>query len=91
VREWIAHTHIMACQKPWGNNSVPSVVILRLAVPDAEILDAVQSPTFYIEAFFDGNLEWTEYAYSERELQELKDQALFSGCTFTVRLEDDEN
>ena len=53
-------------------------------------LDAVPSPTFYIEAFFNGDLEWTEYAYSERELQNLKNDAIDSGCTFTVRLEDDE-
>lgn len=44
MREWIAHTHIMACQKLMGNNSVPGVVILRLAVPDAEILDGVRNP-----------------------------------------------
>ena len=48
-------------------------------------LNAVQSPTFYIEAFFDGNLEWTEYAYTERELQNLKDDAIDSGCTFTAK------
>ena len=54
-------------------------------------LDAVPSPTFYIEAFFNGDLEWTEYAYSERELQNLKNDAIDSGCTFTVRLEDDED
>ena len=54
-------------------------------------LDVVPSPTFYIEAFFDGDLEWTEYAYSERELQNLKDDAIDSGCTFTVRLEKDNN
>ena len=47
-------------------------------------LDAVQSPTFYIEAFFDGNLEWTEYAYTERELQNLKNDAIDCGFTFTV-------
>jgi hypothetical protein len=52
-------------------------------------LDAVQSPTFYIEAFFDGKLEWTEYAYTDRELQNLKNDAIDSGCTFTVRLEGD--
>ena len=54
-------------------------------------LDAVPNPTFYIEAFFNGDLEWTEYAYSERELQNLKNDAIGSGCSFTVRLEDDHN
>ena len=54
-------------------------------------LNAVQSPTFYVEAFFDGNLEWTEYAYDERELQNLKNDAIDSGCTFTVRLEDNKD
>tara|TARA_R110002049_G_scaffold274302_1_gene452221 strand:+ start:86 stop:340 length:255 start_codon:yes stop_codon:yes gene_type:complete len=48
-------------------------------------LNAVQSPTFYVEAFFDGNLEWTEYAYTQRELQNLKDDAIDSGCTFTAK------
>jgi len=38
----------------------------------------------YIEAFFDGNLEWTEYAYTERELQNLKNDAIDCGFTFTV-------
>lgn len=54
-------------------------------------LDAVPSPTFYIEAFFNGDLEWTEYAYTDRELQNLKNDAIDSGCTFTVRLEDDKD
>ena len=47
-------------------------------------LDAVQNPIFYVEAFFDGNLEWTEYAYTERELQNLKNDAIDCGFTFTV-------
>tara|TARA_R100000995_G_scaffold41825_2_gene19490 strand:+ start:2133 stop:2390 length:258 start_codon:yes stop_codon:yes gene_type:complete len=54
-------------------------------------LDAAPSHTFYVEAFFNGNPEWTEYAYDERELQNLKNDAIDSGCTFTVRLEDDDN
>ena len=48
------------------------------------VLDAVPSHTFYVEAFFDGNLEWTEYAYTERELQNLKNDAIDCGFTFTV-------
>jgi len=48
-------------------------------------LSRVSSPTYYIEAFFDGNLEWTEYAYNERELQDLKDQAISCSFTFTVK------
>ena len=48
-------------------------------------LNAVPSPTFYIEAFFDGNLEWTEYAYNERELQNLKNDAIDSNCTFIAK------
>jgi len=47
-------------------------------------LSQVSSPTYYIEAFFDGNLEWTEYAYTERELQNLKNDAIDCGFTFTV-------
>lgn len=43
VRGWIAHTHIMACQKQRGNSSVPSVVVLGLAVPNPEGFDAVRN------------------------------------------------
>jgi hypothetical protein len=47
-------------------------------------LSQVSSPTYYIEAFLDENLEWTEYAYTERELQNLKNDAIDCGFTFTV-------
>ncbi len=47
-------------------------------------LSRVSSPTYYIEAFLDENLEWTEYAYTERELQALKNDAIDCGFTFTV-------
>ena len=47
-------------------------------------LPVLSEPTYYIEAFFDGNLEWTEYAYTQRELQNLKDDAIDCGFTFTV-------
>ena len=47
-------------------------------------LPVLSEPTFYVEAFFDGNLEWTEYAYTDRELQNLKNDAIDCGFTFTV-------
>lgn len=47
-------------------------------------LPVLSESTYYIEAFFDGNLEWTEYAYTERELQNLIDDAIDCGFTFTV-------
>jgi len=47
-------------------------------------LSRVSSPTYYVEAFLDENLEWTEYAYTERELQNLKNDAIDCGFTFTV-------
>ena len=47
-------------------------------------LPVFSEPTYYVEAFFDGNLEWTEYAYTERELQNLKNDAIDCGFTFTV-------
>ncbi len=47
-------------------------------------LSRVSSPTYYVEAFLDKSLEWTEYAYDERELQNLKNDAIDCGFTFTV-------
>ena len=47
-------------------------------------LPVLSEPTYYIEAFFDGNLEWTEYAYTKRELQNLIDDAIDCNFTFTV-------
>jgi len=47
-------------------------------------LSRVSSPTYYVEAFLDESLEWTEYAYDERELQNLKNDAIDCGFTFTV-------
>jgi len=47
-------------------------------------LARVSSPTYYVEAFLDESLEWTEYAYDERELQNLKNDAIDCGFTFTV-------
>jgi len=47
-------------------------------------LSRVSSPTYYVEAFLDQSLEWTEYAYTERELQNLKNDAIDCGFTFTV-------
>lgn len=47
-------------------------------------LSRVSSPTYYVEAFLDESLEWTEYAYTERELQNLKNDAIDCGFTFTV-------
>jgi len=47
-------------------------------------LSVLSEPTYYIEAFFDGELEWTEYAYTERELQNLKNDAIDCGYTFNV-------
>jgi len=41
-------------------------------------------PAYYIQAFFDGDLAWTEYAYDDRELQDLKNDAVSCGFTFTV-------
>jgi hypothetical protein len=50
--------------------------LLKLSMP--------QSPTYYVEAFLDGNLEWTEWAYDDDELQRLKNDAIDCGFTFTV-------
>ena len=47
-------------------------------------LSRVSSPTYYVEAFLDESLEWTEYAYTDRELQNLKNDAIDCGFTFTV-------
>jgi 1-deoxy-D-xylulose 5-phosphate reductoisomerase len=45
---------------------------------------------YYVEAFLDGELEWTEYVYGEEELQTFKDDAIKHGLTFTVRIVDTE-
>ena len=50
--------------------------LLKLSVP--------QCQTYYVEAFLDGNLEWTEWAYNKNELQRLKNDAIDCGFTFTV-------
>lgn len=47
-------------------------------------LSYVSSPSYYVEAFLGESLEWTEYAYTERELQALKNDAIDCGFTFTV-------
>ncbi|QDP66407.1 MAG: hypothetical protein Unbinned1819contig1001_53 [Prokaryotic dsDNA virus sp.] len=52
-----------------------------------KFFEAIKEPatTYYIEAFFDGNLEWTEWAYDKDELQRLINDAIESGCTFAVK------
>ena len=50
--------------------------LLKLSIP--------KSSTYYVEAFLDGNLEWTEWAYNDKELQRLKNDALYDGLTFAV-------
>lgn len=45
---------------------------------------------YYVEAFLDGELEWTEYVYGEEELQTFKDDAIRHGLTFTVKIIDTE-
>ncbi len=45
---------------------------------------------YYVEAFLDGELEWTEYVYGEEELQTFKDDATKHGLTFTVKIIDTE-
>jgi hypothetical protein len=54
--------------------------LLKLSMP--------QSSTYYVEAFLDGNLEWTEWAYDDNELQRLKNDAIDCGFTFTVEKHD---
>ena len=45
---------------------------------------------YYVEAFLDGELEWTEYVYGKEELQTFKDDAIEHGLTFSVRIIDTE-
>jgi len=54
--------------------------LLKLSMP--------QSSTYYVQAFLDGNLEWTEWAYDDNELQRLKNDAIDCGFTFTVEEHD---
>ena len=39
---------------------------------------------YYIEAKLDGHLQWTEWAYDERERDQLVDDAKECGFTYTV-------
>ena len=50
-----------------------------------KLIEPTASPCYYMEAFFDGKLEWTEYVYTDYELQNLKDDAISCGFTFTVQ------
>lgn len=45
---------------------------------------------YYVEAFLDGELEWTEYVHGEEELQTFKDDAIKHGLTYTVKIIDTE-
>ena len=39
---------------------------------------------YYVEAKLNGNLEWTEWAYDQHELDLLIADAKDSGCSYTV-------
>ena len=42
------------------------------------------STRWYVEAKLDGHLQWTEWAYDERERDQLVDDAKECGFTYTV-------
>ena len=42
---------------------------------------------YYIEAFIDDRLQWTEWAHSEEERESLINMAVDSGFTYTVETE----
>ena len=42
------------------------------------------SSRYYVEASLNGNLEWTEWAYDEHELDLLKQDAKDCGYSYTV-------
>jgi len=42
------------------------------------------SSRYYVEASLNGNLEWTEWAYNEHELDLLKQDAKDCGYSYTV-------
>tara|TARA_Y100000813_G_C24056522_1_gene301844 strand:- start:249 stop:491 length:243 start_codon:yes stop_codon:yes gene_type:complete len=41
-------------------------------------------PKWEFQAFLDGDLQWADPAYDEEELQDMKDEAIEAGFTFTV-------
>ena len=41
-------------------------------------------PKWEFQAFLDGDLQWADPAYDEQELQDMKDEAIEAGFTFTV-------
>ena len=52
-------------------------------------LQQSESPSrYYVEASLNGNLEWTEWAYDEHELDLLKQDAKDCGFAYTVKEHD---
>ncbi len=50
--------------------------LLKLSMPD--------STTYVLTAYKDNVMKWYDYAYTERELADLKHNAKRCGCTYTV-------
>lgn len=48
------------------------------------VLNRDIQPKWEFQAFLDGDLQWADPAYDEQELQDMKDEAIEAGFTFTV-------
>jgi len=74
--EW--HNQSLSVFESWQRyqDNLPDNSFFKLPDP--------QPPAYYIQAFLDGDLAWTEYAYDDHELQNLKNDAVSCGFTFTV-------
>ena len=48
------------------------------------VLNRDIQPKWEIQAFLDGELQWADPAYDDAELQDMKNEAIAAGLTFTV-------
>jgi hypothetical protein len=49
------------------------------------VLNRDIQPKWEFQAFLDGDLQWADPAYDEQELQDMKDEAIEAGFTFSVQ------